>query len=112
MPAERAWAELRAEAAALGPAPWPVVIHYAFMSLVSVTAVGAFDAVGSILVVALMIAPPSAAYLLSDASPYQTGDVVTIDGGEALLSGQQFAGLTHLDRDVARAMMARLKPKH
>lgn len=51
-------------AAALGFAP--AALHYAFMSLVSVTAVGAFDAVGSILVVALMIAPPAAAYLLSD----------------------------------------------
>jgi NAD(P)-dependent dehydrogenase (short-subunit alcohol dehydrogenase family) len=51
------------------------------------------------------------AYLMSDASPYQTGDVVTIDGGEALLSGQQFAGLVHLDRAVAKEMMASLKPK-
>jgi len=33
---------------------------------VSVTAVGAFDAVGSILVVALMIVPPSAAFLLTN----------------------------------------------
>ncbi|HSJ13763.1 MAG TPA: metal ABC transporter permease [Longimicrobiales bacterium] len=51
-------------AAALGFSP--VLLHYAFMGLVSITAVGAFDAVGSILVVALMIAPPAAAYLLSD----------------------------------------------
>lgn len=42
----------------------PVVLHYGLMTLVSVTAVGAFSAVGSILVVALMIAPPAAAYLL------------------------------------------------
>jgi NAD(P)-dependent dehydrogenase (short-subunit alcohol dehydrogenase family) len=52
-----------------------------------------------------------AAYLMSDASPYQTGDIVTIDGAEALLSGQQFAGLAHLDRAAAKAMMASLKPK-
>ena len=51
-------------AAALGFAP--VVLHYAFMTLVSITAVGAFDAVGSILVVALMITPPAAAYLIAD----------------------------------------------
>jgi NAD(P)-dependent dehydrogenase (short-subunit alcohol dehydrogenase family) len=51
------------------------------------------------------------AYLMSDASPYLTGDVVTIDGGEALLSGQQFAGLVHLDRAAAKEMMAALKPK-
>ncbi|MBD3221302.1 metal ABC transporter permease [bacterium] len=51
-------------AAALGFAP--VAIHYGLMSLVSLTAVGAFDAVGLILVVALMIGPPAAAYLLTD----------------------------------------------
>jgi manganese/zinc/iron transport system permease protein len=51
-------------AGALGFAPG--AIHYGFMALVSVTAVGAFDAVGSILVVALMIAPPATAYLLTD----------------------------------------------
>jgi len=44
----------------------PMLIHYALMTLISVTAVGAFDAVGSILVVALMIAPPATAYLLTD----------------------------------------------
>jgi manganese/zinc/iron transport system permease protein len=51
-------------AAALGFAP--AIIHYALMSLVSLTAVGSFDAVGSVLVVAFMIAPPAAAYLLTD----------------------------------------------
>jgi NAD(P)-dependent dehydrogenase (short-subunit alcohol dehydrogenase family) len=51
------------------------------------------------------------AYLLSDASPYQTGDLVTIDGAEALFSGQEFAGLAHLDRAAAKEMMAALKPK-
>ncbi|HSL91940.1 MAG TPA: metal ABC transporter permease [Candidatus Limnocylindrales bacterium] len=44
----------------------PGILHYALMALVSVTAVGAFDAAGSILVVALMIAPPATAYLLVD----------------------------------------------
>lgn len=44
----------------------PGVLHYASMGLVSLTAVGSFDAVGSILVVALMIAPPATAYLLAD----------------------------------------------
>ena len=54
-------------AAALGFSP--ALLHYAFMTLVSITAVGAFDAVGSVLVVALMIAPPAAAYLLTDSLP-------------------------------------------
>ncbi len=42
----------------------PVLLHYGLMTMVSVTAVGAFNAVGSVLVVALMIAPPATAYLL------------------------------------------------
>jgi manganese/zinc/iron transport system permease protein len=54
-------------AAALGFSP--VLLQYAFMSVVSVTAVGAFDAVGSILVVALMIAPPATARLLTPRLP-------------------------------------------
>jgi manganese/zinc/iron transport system permease protein len=54
-------------AAALGFSP--VLIHYALMFLVSLTAVSSFDAVGSVLVVAFMIAPPAAAYLLTDRLP-------------------------------------------
>jgi NAD(P)-dependent dehydrogenase (short-subunit alcohol dehydrogenase family) len=52
-----------------------------------------------------------AAYLLSDASPYQTGDLVTIDGAEALFSGQEFAGFAHLERATAKGLMAGLRPK-
>ena len=51
------------------------------------------------------------AYMLSDASPYQTGDCVTIDGAEALFSGQQFAGFAHIDRAAAKEMMASARPK-
>lgn len=43
----------------------PVIMHYGLMSVASVTTVGAFDAVGAILVVALMIAPAAAAYLIT-----------------------------------------------
>tara|TARA_B100001146_G_scaffold221995_1_gene233538 strand:- start:29039 stop:30199 length:1161 start_codon:yes stop_codon:yes gene_type:complete len=43
----------------------PLLMHYGLMSVSSVTVVGAFDAVGAILVVALMIAPAAAAYLLT-----------------------------------------------
>lgn len=49
--------------AALGISP--VIMHYGLMTVSSVTIVGAFDAVGAILVVALMIVPASAAYLLT-----------------------------------------------
>ena len=55
-------------AAALGFAP--TLIHYGLMTLVSVTTVGAFDAVGSILVVALIAGPPATAYLMTDKLSY------------------------------------------
>lgn len=41
-------------------------IHYFLMTLVSITTVGSFQAVGSILVVSFMIGPPVTAYLLTD----------------------------------------------
>lgn len=43
----------------------PVLIHYSLMTVSSVTVVGAFDSVGAILVVALMIIPAATAYLLT-----------------------------------------------
>ena len=43
-----------------------IASNYALMALVSITAVDAFDAVGSTLVVALMVTPAATAYLLTD----------------------------------------------
>ncbi|KYG29365.1 metal ABC transporter permease [Alkalihalobacillus trypoxylicola] len=45
----------------------PVVfLHYLFMSLVSITTVASFDAVGAIMVVAMLITPAAAAYLWTE----------------------------------------------
>ncbi len=43
----------------------PVFFHYLLMTLVSLTAVAAFNAVGAILVIALMIGPPVTALLIT-----------------------------------------------
>uniref|UniRef100_UPI00403F19B1 metal ABC transporter permease n=1 Tax=Niallia sp. XMNu-256 TaxID=3082444 RepID=UPI00403F19B1 len=43
-----------------------MVLHYLFMTLVSITTVAGFDAVGAIMVVAMMIAPAASAYLWID----------------------------------------------
>lgn len=43
-----------------------ILMHYLFMSLVSLTTVAAFDAVGAIMVVAMLITPAAAAYLWTD----------------------------------------------
>jgi manganese/zinc/iron transport system permease protein len=42
------------------------LMHYVFMTLVSMTAVAAFDAVGAVMVVAMLITPAAAAYLWTD----------------------------------------------
>ncbi len=42
------------------------VFHYLLMALVSLTTVGAFESVGAILVVALLVVPAATAYLLTD----------------------------------------------
>jgi len=86
-------------AAALGFSP--ALIHYALMTLVSVTAVGAFDAVGSILVVALMIAPPAAAYLLTDRLPRMIG-LSALIGIASAFSGYWLARA--LDASIAGSM--------
>ncbi len=48
----------------LGFMPW--LLHYLFMTLVSLTAVAAFNAVGAIMVIGFMTGPPASARLLSD----------------------------------------------
>ena len=88
-------------AAALGFSP--ALLHYAFMGLVSVTAVGAFDTVGSILVVALMIAPPAAAYLITDSLPRLLVYSALIAAASAI-SGFWLAWVA--DANIAGAMAA------
>ncbi|MFN7962968.1 MAG: metal ABC transporter permease [Thermoanaerobaculia bacterium] len=51
-------------AAALGFAP--TLMHYLLMGSVSLTVVGAFESVGAILVVAMLVVPPATAYLLTE----------------------------------------------
>ena len=66
----------------------PVLLHYALMSLVSVTAVGAFEAVGSILVVAFMVGPPVSAYLLTNRLSYMLGISAALGAVNSLIGFQ------------------------
>lgn len=86
-------------AAALGFSP--ALIHYALMSLVSVTAVGAFDAVGAILVVALIVGPPATAYLLTDQLRLMLVYSAGIGAGIAILGYWMARGL---DTSIAGSM--------
>lgn len=86
-------------AATLGFAP--ALLHYALMGLVSITAVGAFDAVGSILVVALMVTPAAASYLLTDDLRKMMLLSVLIGAGSAI-AGYWLA--RSMDGNIAGAM--------
>jgi manganese/zinc/iron transport system permease protein len=80
---------------------YPVALHYLLMTLTSITAVGAFDAVGSILVVALMITPAACAYLLTERLSTMIGLSVGI-GIFSAISG--FGLATALDASIAGSM--------
>jgi manganese/zinc/iron transport system permease protein len=90
-------------AAALGFAP--ALVHYALMALVSVTVVGAFDIVGSVLVVALIVTPAAAAYLLTDRLAVMLGLSVLI-GALGAVGGYWIAYL--LDASIAGSIAAAL----
>jgi manganese/zinc/iron transport system permease protein len=79
----------------------PRALHYALMGLVSLTAVSAFDAVGSILVVALMVGPPVTAYLLTK----RLAGMIGLSAGIGLLNaGVGYWGAHLLDASIAGAM--------
>ncbi|MCX7624885.1 MAG: metal ABC transporter permease [Candidatus Sumerlaeaceae bacterium] len=79
----------------------PAAIRYALMTLVSITAVGAFDAVGSVLVVALMIAPAATALLIS----HRLGLVLAVAAAVAVWSALSGYWVAHvLDASIAGSM--------
>ena len=86
-------------AAALGFAP--ALMHYLLMTAVSITVVGAFESVGAILVVAMLVVPPATAYLLTDRLAAMLGLAV----GFGLLSALAGYGMARwLDASIAGSM--------
>ncbi len=79
----------------------PALIHYSLMTIVSITAVGAFEAVGSILVIAFMIGSPVTAYLITDDLKKMLILSGLIGGLNGVL-GYQFASI--LDVSIAGSM--------
>lgn len=86
-------------AAALGFSP--VVLHYGLMTVVSVTAVGAFTAVGAVLTVALLIVPAATAYLLTTRLPVMIA-LAAVLGAVSAVGGYALASA--LDASIAGAM--------
>ena len=70
----------------------PLILYYCLMTLTSITAVAAFDIVGSIVVVALMITPAATAYLLTN----KLSVMLWLSGGFGLLSAVLGYSVAHL----------------
>ncbi len=79
------------------------VMHYLLMGLVSVTTVGAFESVGAILVVAMLIVPGATAYLLTDRLERMLGIAI---GVGILSSVFGYFIAQRLDCSIAGAMAA------
>ncbi|UXP31757.1 metal ABC transporter permease [Reichenbachiella agarivorans] len=75
--------------------------HYLLMSAVSLTTVASFESVGAILVVALLIAPPATAYLLTDNFKRMLGITVILG---VLVSFTGYYLAVWLDGSIAGAM--------
>lgn len=77
------------------------VVHYALMAMVAGATVAAFEAVGSILVVAMLIVPAATAHLLTD----RLGRMMLVASGVAVLSaGYGYLGAVRLNTSVAGMM--------
>lgn len=97
----------------------PILLHYALMSLVSVTAVGAFEAVGSILVVAFMVGPPVSAYLLTNRLSYILGISAALGAFNSLIGFQlsmyfdvSIAGMIAVTTGLTFAVIFVFSPKN
>ncbi len=79
----------------------PAAIQYGLTAMVSVTAVGAFEAVGSVLVVALMVAPAAAASLWVQRLPTLLGLSVVFAVASAVIG---YLGARAADASIAGSM--------
>jgi len=87
----------------------PKVIHYLLMTMVAVTTVAAFEAVGSIIVIAMLIVPPATAFLITRRLPLLIGLSLALAATSAILghlSSQALPALLGLPETMSSGMMA------
>nr|MDH3077843.1 metal ABC transporter permease [Bacillus velezensis] len=80
-----------------------LVIHYVQMGMLSLTTVASFDSVGAVLVVAMLIVPPAAAYLLTNRLSSMLFISAGIGGLSAVLG---YGAATWLNVSISGAMVA------
>ena len=95
------------------------LVHYGLMTLVAATTVVSFEAVGSILVIAMLVAPAAGAHLLTDRLPRMLGLSVVLGAVSAVLGyaaavklETSVAGMIAVASGVVFAACAVAAPKH
>ena len=89
----------------------PMLMHYLLMTMVAVTTVAAFEAVGSIIVIAMLIVPPATAFLITRNLPILIALSLGLAALGAILghfSSQLIPALTGLPETTSSGMMATL----
>lgn len=81
----------------------PAVVHYGLAALVAGTAVASFEAVGSILVVAMLVAPGATAHLLTDRLSRMVWIAAAVAALDAVIG---YAAALRWNTSVAGAMAA------
>jgi len=87
----------------------PRLMHYLLMTMVAVTTVAAFEAVGSIIVIAMLIVPPATAFLLTKKLPALIATSLVVAVLSAVfghLSSQALPHLIGLPETTSSGMMA------
>ena len=86
----------------------PRLMHYLLMTMVAVTTVAAFEAVGSIIVIAMLIVPPATAFLLTRKLPVLLATSLAIALASAVLGHLlgDFTEMVGLPEATSSGMMA------
>lgn len=86
----------------------PQLMHYLLMTMVAVTTVASFEAVGSIIVIAMLIVPPATAFLLTRDLPRLIGLSLIFAAASAVFGhlGAKYITMLGLPETSSSGMMA------
>ena len=87
----------------------PMLMHYLLMTMVAITTVASFEAVGSIIVIAMLIVPPATAFLITRNLPLLIGLSLGLAALGAILGhlfSQLIPSLIGLPETTSSGMMA------
>jgi manganese/zinc/iron transport system permease protein len=96
-----------------------LAVHYTLMAMVAAVSVAAFESVGSVLVVAMLVIPPAAAHVMSDRLRHMLAWAVVFGGASAVVgylaareTNTTAAGMMAVVAGVQLLLAVMLSPQH